>query len=256
MRYLSGLFTFCCLLAAGSGFAQLKAVPYQDDKQQLQGFYGKPSQPLKGNPGILILHAWMGIDEHSRTVAAQLSGLGYHTFIADIYGKDRQPATTKEAGEQAGYYKQHIAEYRERIRLAIGQLVAQGADPARIVVIGYCFGGLGAIEAARADLPVKGIVSFHGSYGRDPGQAINPIHPAMLILHGADDPHTSDEELRSFITELRAAKADWQMICYANAVHAFTDPAAGNDPAKGAAYNAVADRRSWQAMLQFLKELL
>ena len=51
-------------------------------------------------------------------------------------------------------------------------------------------------------------------------------------------------------------KADWQMIYYANAVHAFTDPEAGNDNSKGAAYNEKAEKRSWESMKVFLKEVL
>ena len=55
---------------------------------------------------------------------------------------------------------------------------------------------------------------------------------------------------------MRDSKADWQMIFYGNAVHSFTDPAAGNDNSKGAAYNDLAAKRSWQYMQLFLKEVL
>ena len=54
---------------------------------------------------------------------------------------------------------------------------------------------------------------------------------------------------------MRDAKADWQMIYYANAVHAFTEKSAGNDNSKGAAYNEKADKRSWQHFLMFLGEI-
>lgn len=55
--------------------------------------------------------------------------------------------------------------------------------------------------------------------------------------------------------ELDAAKADYQMVLYSGAVHAFTQPLSGDDPSKGIAYNASADRRSWKAMTDFLHEL-
>ena len=38
-------------------------------------------------------------------------------------------------------------------------------------------------------------------------------------------------------------------------VHSFSNPASGNNPAKGAAYNEKADRRSWEAMKVFFKEI-
>jgi dienelactone hydrolase len=62
-------------------------------------------------------------------------------------------------------------------------------------------------------------------------------------------------DIEAFRTELTKARVDWQMIYYANAVHSFTHPEAGNDPSRGAAYNADADRRSWQAMRVFFQEL-
>lgn len=200
--------------------------------------------------------AWMGIDKHSRTVAQRLGDLGYTAFIADIYGKGNEPRSRSEAGERSSYYKSHIEAYHRRIRLALEQLVKAGADPDRIVVIGYCFGGLGAIEAARANMPVRGVVSFHGSYGRDTLRKIEPIKPSILVLHGADDPYSSAAEIGSMQEEFRRAGADWQMVWYGNAVHAFTEPSAGNDNSKGAAYNALADKRSWQALLAFLEAIL
>ena len=54
---------------------------------------------------------------------------------------------------------------------------------------------------------------------------------------------------------MRAGKVDWQLVKYSGAVHAFTNPQAGSDPGKGAAYHASADRRSWQAMAAFFEEI-
>jgi dienelactone hydrolase len=54
--------------------------------------------------------------------------------------------------------------------LALTQLIQAGANPDKIVIIGYCFGGTGALEAARGEIPVKGVVSFHGGLGKDAKQ--------------------------------------------------------------------------------------
>ncbi|WP_118973079.1 dienelactone hydrolase family protein [Taibaiella koreensis] len=254
MKIKALLLSAILMASALCGQAQLQPVAYRDGTQQLNGFLARPGKPQAVKAGILILPAWMGIDQHSKAVAEQLAGMGYYAFVADIYGEGHYPQTPKEAGTQSAYYKQHVAEYQQRIRLALEQLRQAGA--AEVVVIGYCFGGAGALEAARVNLPVKGIVSFHGAYGRDPARKIEPIRAKVLILHGADDPYSSAEDIRNLQDELRKAKADWQMVYYSGAVHAFTDPGAGNDNSKGAAYNKQADQRSWQAMLQFLKETL
>ncbi|MEC7205526.1 MAG: dienelactone hydrolase family protein, partial [Pseudomonadota bacterium] len=52
-----------------------------------------------------------------------------------------------------------------------------------------------------------------------------------------------------------AAGADWQIHGYGTTLHAFTNPEA-NAPDMGAMYKADADRRSWQAMENFLAEVL
>jgi dienelactone hydrolase len=236
--------------------SQIKTIDYKDGTQLLSGVSMSPQKPLKNNPGILILPAWMGVDDHAKDSASRLAALGYYTFVADIYGVNKRPSNFKEAGQTASYYKNNILEYQRRIQLALDQLVSQGANPDEIVVIGYCFGGTGAIEAARSNMKVKGIVSFHGGLGRDENRTIDFMNPKVLILHGADDPYVPETEVKSFQNEMRSAKADWQMIYYANSVHSFTDKNAGTDNSKGAAYNEKAEKRSWIAMLDFLKEVL
>ena len=210
---------------------------------------------FKNKSRCISTSAWMGIKDHEE-VANKLAALGYETFVADIYGVDQRPTNYNEAGAKADYFKKNIKEYQTRIQLALDQLVKQGANPDEIVVIGYCFGGTGAIEAARTNMKVRGIVSFHGGLGRDESRTIDAITPKVLVLHGADDPYESKEEIEKFQNEMRTSKADWQMTYYANAVHAFTDKSTGTDNSKGAAYNEKADMRSWQAMRDFLKEVL
>ena len=247
------LFIFGIVMS--KGIAQPKAVEYKDGNQVLSGLSVKPAKQLKNKPGILILPAWTGIQNHEKEVAYKLADLGYQSFIADIYGIDQRPSGPKEAGIKAGYFKKNIKEYQVRIQLALDQLIKQGANPDKIVVIGYCFGGTGAIEAARVNMKVKGIVSFHGGLGRDEARTIELITPKVLVLHGADDSYVSKEEIEKFQAEMRTAKADWQMTYYANAVHAFTEKSLGTDNSKGAAYNEKADKRSWQALRNFLKEI-
>lgn len=235
--------------------AQVKQVAYKDGIQKLNGIAVTPLKRIKEAPGILILPAWKGVDKHSQDVAKKLADMGYFVFIADIYGEGNYPKDNTEASKQAGYYKSHVVEYQKRIELGLNQLIAAGANKEKIVIIGYCFGGTGALEAARSGMQAKGVVSFHGGLGRDAARKINPIKTKVLVCHGADDTYVPAEEIKSFQDEMRTAKADWQMVYYANAVHAFTEPEAGNDNSKGAAYNEKADKRSWQHFMDFLKDV-
>lgn len=254
MKYFFVLAVALC--SASASFAQLEPVGYVENGQQLRGYSALPVREFREKAGVLILPAWMGIDDHAKEAATSLAKIGYHVFIADIYGEGKYPKNYEEAGKMAGYYKKNITEYHKRIQAALDQLIKNGADPNRIVVMGYCFGGTGAIEAARMNMAVKGVVSFHGGLGRDPKRQTQQIAPKVLVLHGADDPYVPVEEITAFQQEMRDAKADWQMVYYSGAVHAFTDPYAGSDNAKGAAYNPKAAGRSWEHMLVFLKEVL
>lgn len=236
--------------------AQLKEIKYKEGDQKLIGFVSVPKNFNKDKPGILILPAWNGIDNHAKESATKLSDLGYYAFVADIYGEGNYPHNSLEAAERAGYYKKNYLQYQTRIRLALEQLIKSGANPDKIVVMGYCFGGTGALEAARGNLPINGVVSFHGGLGKDASRTPNTFSAKILVCHGADDPYVPQEEVLSFQKEMRDAKADWQMNYYANAVHSFTDSKAGNDNSKGAAYNEKADQRSWKQFLLFLKEVL
>lgn len=236
--------------------AQLKAVSYKDGEQKLNGFAIAPEKKTKTKPGILILPAWKGIDEHSKEVAQNLSKLGYYAFVADIYGEGNYPKDAKEAGEKSGFYKKNYSDYQKRISLALEQLIKAGANADNIVVIGYCFGGTGALEAVRGKLNVKGAVSFHGGLGKDNTRKNEAIKTKVLVLHGADDSFVPQKDIDSFQKEMRDGNADWQMIYYADAVHAFTEKSAGNDKSKGVAYNEKADKRSWQHLLLFLEEVL
>jgi dienelactone hydrolase len=127
-------------------------------------------------------------------------------------------------------------------------------DVNRIAAIGYCFGGTTVLEMARGGTQLVGVVSFHGGLGTpNPGDAKN-IKGKVLVLHGANDPAVSPDQVMAFQDEMRKAGVDWYFVSYGGAVHSFTNPDSGSDPSKGAAYNEKADRRSWQEMKDFFVE--
>lgn len=252
----SAILLFATILFSNTINAQLKPVKYTDGSQALNGLFAKAVKKSSQNPGILLLPAWLGIDKASKDIAENLSKLGYNVFIADIYGEGNYPKNTSEAGKQAGYYKKNYEIYQKRINAALQELIKSGANPDNIVAIGYCFGGTGVLEAARGHLNLKGVVSFHGGLGKDATRPVEPITTKVLVCHGADDPFESAAEITAFQQEMRDSKADWQMIYYANAVHSFTNPEAGSDNSKGAAYNAVAAKRSFEHLQLFLNEVL
>lgn len=226
---------------------KLSSVSYQEGTQKLNGLV--TSNAGKKLPGVLILPAWKGIDEEAKTAALKLEKAGYIAFIADIYGEGNYPKDNAEAGKTAGYYKQNYEAYQKRIALALEQLKKSGALPDKIAVIGYCFGGTGALEVARANMQVVGTVSIHGGLGKDQARKNGPISTKILVENGADDEGVTQENYNALVAEMKEGKADWQIITYANSKHTFTNPESPD-------YNPVMARRAWEHTMMFLNEIL
>ena len=243
---------------AASAAAEVHAwtYDYKDGDAQLEGYVAYDSPGTAKKPGVLVVHEWLGLDAYARSRADQLARLGYVAFAADIYGKGIRPANTEEAGKQAGLYRADRKLMRSRINAALAELRKQpGVDPAKIAVIGYCFGGGVALELARSGADVLGAASFHGNLDTpNPDDAKN-IKGKIIAFHGADDPYVSTAAVAGFQAEMRGAGVDWQLNIYGGAVHRFSNPSAGSDVKSGAAYNEKADRRSWQALQAFFAEI-
>ncbi len=235
---------------------QTKTVEYKQGDTILEGFVAYDDAIKGPRPGILVVHQWLGLTDYEKHRAEMLAQLGYVAFCADIYGKGVRPQNTQEAGAQAGKYKSDRQLLRARVNAGLEALRQQPlVDPKRIAAIGYCFGGTTVIELARSGADVAGVVSFHGGLDSPTPADGKNIKCKVLVCHGADDPFEKPEDLAAFENEMRDAKVDWELIKYGGAVHSFTQPMAGNDNSKGAAYNEKADKRSWEAMKQFLAEI-
>ena len=145
---------------------------------------------------------------------------------------------------------------RDRLATSLSVLKAQAeVDAARTAAIGFCFGGKCVLDMARAGLDVRGGVSFHGVYDRPDYANVSPIVAKLLVCHGWDDPLGPPDAVVALAQELSEGKADWQIHAYGNAGHAFTDQSRRDSAVPGVAYEERADRRSWQAMRDFLAEL-
>jgi dienelactone hydrolase len=234
-----------------------RTVEYKAGDAVLEGLVSYDTAGPARKPGVLVVHEWMGVGPYVRMRAEQLAALGYVAFAADIYGKGVRPASAKEAGGLAGKFKADRPLLRARAAAALAELRRQpNVLGDKVAAIGYCFGGLGALELARSGADLAGVVSFHGNLDSPTPADARAIKAKVLVLHGADDPYVPTAQVAAFEEEMRGGGVDWQLVKYSGAVHAFTQAGAGNDNSKGAAYNAAADRRSWEAMKAFFAEVL
>ncbi|HAH21733.1 MAG: dienelactone hydrolase [Omnitrophica WOR_2 bacterium GWF2_43_52] len=233
-----------------------ETVEYKDNEVILEGYLAYDDALKNKAPGVLIVHEWTGIGPYVMKRAQQVAALGYVVFCADIYGKGIRPKDAQEASEQASRYKVDRKLMRQRVTAGLERLRrCEFVDSERIAAVGYCFGGTTVLELARGGAQIQGVVSFHGGLDTPSPEETKAIKAKILVLHGADDPFISTQQISAFQDEMRGSHADWQMVSYGNAVHSFTNADSGADPKKGVAYNQEADTRSWKAMEVFLNEL-
>lgn len=234
---------------------QSDIVEYQQGDTVLEGYLAYDDSFKGLRPGVLVVHDWTGVGPYVKARAKQLASLGYIAFAPDIYGKGVRPTDPKEASQIAGIYKKDRIVLRQRVNagLAVLQNNPQ-VDSKRIGAIGYCFGGTTVLELARSGADLAAVVSFHGNLDTPLPEDAKNIRGKVLVLHGGDDPFVPPSEVSAFENEMRSAGVDWQLVTYGGAVHSFTNPDSGNDKTKGAAYNRMADKRSFEAMKAFFQE--
>lgn len=213
-------------------------------------------------PSILLIHAWKGQDNFIKEKAEAYAKLGYVTMAVDLYGEGKTAKNDEEAFNLMLPLFMDRNLLRKRILAAYETFIQQKLVNKKFIgAIGYCFGGLTAIELIRSGVDVKAI-SIHGLLGYKIGEHIAPpgknadlLKGSLLILHGHDDPLVSKEDLQSIQNEFTDAKIDWQLHIYSNTKHAFTNPEATNS--EGAlSYNPVANERAWKASKNYFEEKL
>jgi dienelactone hydrolase len=232
-------------------------VRYEADGRSMIGYLtfddGLPG-PL---PAVLVSHEGNGLSEHSRGVADRLASLGYAAFALDYCGNG-EVLPMEEAMELLGALMTNPERTAALALAGLDLLLSKApADPSRVAAIGFCFGGAMSLELARTGADVKAVVGFHPSYPGPRPDASRNIKGSVLMCSGADDPFATAEQRLAFETDMREAEvADWQLEVYGAVGHSFTNPAVDRLNMPGMAYNAVADRRSWQSMLELFDEKL
>lgn len=232
-----------------------QAIEYKDGNVTCKGFYAFDDAVKEKRPVIMIAHDWSGCNEFARHKAEKLAELGYVGFAIDMYGDGKIGETKDEKIALISPLMDDRVKLKTRILAAFeAAKKLEMADSTRIGAIGFCFGGLCALDLARSGADVKGVVSFHGLLNAPEFANAPHIKAKVLALHGFDDPMVTPDKLLAFTQEMTFAKVDWQLDVYGHTMHAFTNPQA-NDPGFGTVYNKQADQRSWIAMKEFLKEV-
>lgn len=241
---------------AASAAVQTETVSYRHGDTTLSGYLVWDDRYAGKRPGILVVHEWWGLNDYIKRRARMLAELGYVAFAADMYGEGKVTRHGDKASEWLQQITANVQRWRERAAVGLEQLRRNDrVDPQRVAAVGYCFGGATVMQLAYAGADLAGVVSFHGSLPvpDNPGQVT--MKPRVLAAHGNADAFVPPERVQQFKDALDQAGADWHLVTYGGARHAFTNPDAGQFGIENLQYNADADRRSWAHMKLFFDEI-
>lgn len=240
------------LLAAGAQAAvKSKVVDYKQGDAALQGFLAWDDSAKGQRPGVIIVHEWWGHNQHARNQALRLAKAGYVAFALDMFGKGKVTTHPKDAQAFVAETMKDPATAHQRFEAALDVLKKDPhVNPSNLGAIGYCFGGGVVLNEARQGANFKAIASFHGSLKTSAPAKPGAIKAEILVLHGEADTMITAEQLESFNKEMSDAGAKFHVVTYPGAKHGFTNPDAGKTGMDALAYNADADKKSWEEMLR------
>lgn len=238
---------------------QTESIDYTTDGTNLKGYLACSESTSGSRPGVVVIHEWWGLNDYIKRRANMVAELGYAALAIDMYGDGQTADNPDAAGALMNGVLGDMAAGTARLRAGYETLVGHpSVDPEQTAAIGYCFGGAMVLHMARIGIPVKGVVSFHGSLGSFHKPKPGEVKSKVLVCHGAADEFIPESEVENFKAEMDAARADYRFEAYAGALHGFTSPEADANGKKYGlplAYDAEADEQSWQAMLKLFAQI-
>ena len=196
-------------------------------------------------PGVLVLHAWWGLNDFFKAFCARLAQEGYVAFAPDVYhGKI---ATTIEEAQQLrkvyeGEQERAFAEMSAAVTYLRQHPATRGQG---IACVGFSMGGWSSFELSVArPADVVAVVAFYGI--GDPAADYSAARAVYLGQYVEHDEWEEDEYVDLLEAKLRAAGREATFYRYSGISHWFMEE---NRPD---AYNAEAARVAWERMLEFL----
>jgi dienelactone hydrolase len=236
-----------------------RELDYSSGSTPLKGFIAYPAGDQK-RPGVLIVHEWWGLNEYVRKRAIELAQQGYVAMAIDMYGQGKHTTHPEEAKSFMGAALSNIDEAKARFKAAQDLLASDPrTDKDKLAAIGYCFGGATVLHMARfGDNELDLIASFHGNLGTQSPMQKGAYSGKIFVAQGGADPFVPPDQVAAFKKEMEAAGANLELIEYPGAKHGFTNPdstEAGQKAGLPLEYNADADQKSWQHLLELLDDL-
>ena len=209
---------------------------------QPQGFLAVP--PAGKGPGVLVLHAWWGLNDTMKAFCARLAESGFMAFAPDLYhGKVADNIADAETLGNA-LDTNHLQAKAEIAEAALFLNERAGQAGRGLAVIGFSLGAYYALDLAAADPEhIRSVVLFYGSGGGDYSNS-----RAAYLGHFAEndefEPASNVDDLEE---SLRRAGRPVTLYRYSGTGHWFFEPDRAD------AYNREAAKLAWERTLAFLR---
>ncbi len=249
-----------CLSVPAFAAVQGKEVSYTANGTTMKGWLAWDDAARGKRPAVLVVHEWWGHNAYARKRADMLAKLGYVALAVDMYGDGKQANHPDDAGKFAGEVAKNRPMAKARFEAAMKLLRdLRNVDGGRLAAIGYCFGGSVVLNMAREGAALRGVASFHGGLGTDTPAQAGKVQAQVRVYTGADDKMIPPAQVDAFKQEMENAGVSYKVVSYPGAMHSFTNPDAdeyGKKFSMPLAYDAEADKDSWEQATAFLAEVL
>jgi carboxymethylenebutenolidase len=215
----------------------------QSDAQNPNTFY-LANPTFRSEKGVLVLHAWWGLNKLIRSFVDRLAGEGFIALAPDLY-QGKIATTIEEAKKLRSKVKQQAAS--EQILQALDQLRTLSSENQTLGVVGFSLGGWWALWLAEQESsPISATVVFYGSRG---GEYIQSRSAFQFHL-AETDPYVSASGVKTLRKKLSAAGRQAEFHVYPGTGHWFFE----DD--RPEAYQPEAAELAWNRTLEFLKKKL
>jgi carboxymethylenebutenolidase len=207
-----------------------------------EGFLVLP--PAAKGPGVLVLHAWWGLNDTVKACCSRLAESGFAVFAPDLY-HGKVAATIPDAEVLGKALDADHARAEAEIAQAARYLDERSGQAGRgLAVIGFSLGAYYALALAAADPErVRSVVLFYGSGDADFGRS-----KADYLGHFAEkDPYEPPANVDGLEAALKAAGRPVTFYRYPGVGHWFFEPD------RPQAYDQAAAGLAWDRTLAFLR---
>ena len=235
-----------------------ETISYGLDTLTMNGYAAWDASSDKKRPVVMVVHEWWGLNDYTKSRVKQLAELGYYAFAVDMFGNGKTVDNPKDAQALVTPFYMDPSFGKARFDAGLAKaLSSAAADSVNVAAIGYCFGGTQVLNVAMLGDRLNGVVSFHGGLETAPANK-DLLKAQVLVLNGDADPMVPADQVAAFKKKMDSIGANYKLINYPGATHAFTNPRSTEVGQKfniPIAYNAAADSASWNEMKTFFLQV-